>query len=165
MIISLRCMTYDELKTKLKKEDKVVVMACNNCIKFCDELGGRKSMNDLADKLEKDGYDIVRRELIGMSCLQDLVRKRKTDEATREAFEEATAIVPLVCEDGYENVKFVFSDKNVINATKTIGLGVFSTNKGMCINYPFEDTGLEPSVEGITLKDAAKKMGLHSGPY
>ncbi|HDP96371.1 MAG TPA: hypothetical protein ENN25_01590 [Euryarchaeota archaeon] len=158
-------MTYDDLKKNLKKEDKVVVWACNNCIKFRDGLGGRESMNKLADKLEQDGYDIVRRELIGASCLLDLVRKRRTDEAAAKAFEESTVILPLTCEDGYDNVKHVFSDKKVLNLTKTIGLGVFSTKKGMCVNYPFEGTGLEPSVDGITLTEAAKKMGLHSGPY
>lgn len=165
MIISLRRMTYDDLKTNLKKDDKIVVWACNNCIKFCDGLGGRESMNKLADKLEQDGYGIIRRELIGASCLLDLVRKRKMEESTAKTFEESTIILPLTCEDGYDNVKHVFNDKKVLNITKTIGLGVFSTKKGMCVNYPFENTGLEPSVDGIPLPEAAKKLGLHSGPY
>lgn len=165
MIVSLRRMTYDGLKKNLKKDNKIVVWACNNCIKFCDGLGGREAMNNLANKLEMDEYNVIHRELIGTSCLLDLVRKRRTDEATTKVFEESTTIIPLTCEDGYENVKHVFNDKNVINATKTIGLGVFSTKKGMYINYPFEDTGLEPSVEGISLREAAKKMGLYSGPY
>ncbi|MFP4170896.1 MAG: hypothetical protein ACLFUV_07735 [Methanomassiliicoccales archaeon] len=164
MIISLRNMSYDELKEHLDPDDKVAVWACNFCVKFCG-VGGRENMNALADKLEDDGYRVVRRELIGMSCLQDLVRKRRTDEATAPMFEEATAIIPLTCEDGYANVKTVFNDKKVINATKTIGLGVFSVEKGMCVNYPFESTGLEASVEGIPLQEAAERLGLHHGPY
>lgn len=122
-------------------------------------------MKTLADKLENDGYNVIRRELIGMSCLQDLVRKRKTDEATAKIFEEATAIIPLTCEDGYENVKHVFKDKKVIDATKTVGLGVFSMERGMTLNYPFESTGLEPSVDGIPLEEAAKKLDCHTGAY
>jgi hypothetical protein len=62
-------------------------------------------------------------------------------------------------------VKCVFNDKRVINTTKTIGLGVFSTKTGMCINYPFEDTGLEPSIKGISLKEAAEKLSLYAGPF
>jgi len=147
MIVSLRSMTYDELKDQLSKDDKIVVWACNICVKFCD------------------GYNVIRRELIGMSCLQDLVRKRGTDEATAKIFEEATVIIPLTCEDGNENVKHVFKGKKVIDATKTIGLGVFSLEKGMTINYPFENTGLEASVDGIPLEEAAKKLGCHAGPY
>ncbi len=164
MIVSLRSMTYDELKDQLSKDDKIVVWACNICVKFCD-VGGRNHMNALADKLEADGYNVIRRELIGMSCLQDLVRKRGTDEATTKIFEEATVIIPLTCEDGNENVKHVFKGKKVIDATKTIGLGVFSLEKGMTINYPFENTGLEASVDGIPLEEAAKKLGCHAGPY
>ena len=165
MIISLRRLTYDDLKNELQKDDKIVVWACNNCIKFCDGLGGREAMNNLADKLEADGYTIIRRELIGTSCLLDLVQKRKTDEATADTFKESTVIIPLTCEDGYENVKHTFDDKRVINATKTIGLGVFSIKTGMRINYPFEETGLKPSVEGMSLKEAAEKLNLYAGPF
>jgi hypothetical protein len=165
VIISLRRLTYNELKNDLNTDDKIVVWACNNCIKFCDGLGGREAMNNLADKLATDGYAVVRRELIGCSCLLDLVQKRKTDEATTNAFNDATVIIPLTCEDGYENVKHTFDEKRVLNVTKTIGLGVFSTKTGMCINYPFEATGLLPSVEGMSLKEAAEKLNLHAGPF
>jgi hypothetical protein len=164
LIVSLRNQTYDELKEKLNPDDKIVVWACNFCVKFCG-LGGRENMNALADKLETDGYNVVRRELIGMSCLQDLVRKRKTDDATSKMFEEATVIIPLTCEDGNANVKHVFKDKRIIDATKTLGLGVFSMEKGMTLNYPFESTGLEPSVDGIPLEEVAKKVGCHTGAY
>lgn len=122
-------------------------------------------MNNLADKLEADGYTVIHRELIGTSCLLDLVQKRKTDEATADTFKDSTVIIPLTCEDGYENVKHTFKDKRVINTTKTIGLGVFSTKTGMRINYPFEDTCLEPSIEGMSLKEAAKKLNLYAGPF
>lgn len=164
MIISVRNKTYEDLKKELGEEDKIVVWACNVCSKFCG-VGGRENMNALADKLEQDGYTVIRRELIGMSCLLDLVRKRKSDEATARIFEEATAIIPLTCEDGYDDVKYVFKDKKVIKVTKTLGLGIFSLEKGMLLTYPFEDTGLKPSVEGIPIKEAAEKLGYYAGPY
>ena len=165
MIVSLRRISYDDLRNELDKDDKIVVWACNNCIKFCDGLGGRQAMNDLSQKLVGDGYSVIRRELIGTSCLLDLVRKRKTDVATADVFRESNVIIPLTCEDGYENVKHTFDDKRVLNVTKTVGLGVFSTKTGMRLNYPFKDTGLEPSVEGISLKEAAEKLGLFAGPF
>lgn len=164
MIFSLRNQTYNELTEKLDKDDKIVVWACNFCVKFCG-LGGRDNMNALADRLEGDGYNVVRRELIGMSCLQDLVRKRKNEESTAQFFEDATVIIPLTCEDGNANVKHVFDDKKVIDATKTLGLGVFSMEKGMTLNYPFESTGLKPSVDGIPVEEVAKATGCHTGSY
>jgi len=56
-------------------------------------------------------------------------------------------IIPLTCEGGYENVKHIFDDKKVVTVTKTIELVIFSTNTDMRLNYPFEETGLKPSVE------------------
>lgn len=164
MIVSLRRFTYDELASKLKKDDKIILFACGTCIKFCD-IGGRERMSHLAEKLRSDGYNVIREELCGAVCLLDLVEKRKTDEATAETFEEATVIIPLTCEGGHENVAYTFPNANVIPVTKTVGLGIFATDEGISLTIPFEDTGLEMSVEGYSLPDVAKKLGYHAGPY
>ena len=81
-------------------------------------------------------------------------------------FEEATVIIPLACEDGYENLKYVFKDKRVIDVPLTVGLGVFSTEFGaLRLTVPFEDTGIEAKVEGIPLEEVAKKLGGYAGPF
>jgi hypothetical protein len=166
MIISLRTMSYEELKERITPEDKVVVWSCNNCVKFCDKMGGRQAMNDLADKLERDGINVVRRELIGMACVLDLVHLRSIEEATREAFEEATVVIPLTCEDGVDNLRHVFPDKKILEVPKTVGLGVLSTEwHALRLTVPFEETGLEPVPEGMPLAQVAERLGLHAGPF
>ncbi len=166
MIISLRKITYEELKNQLSKEDKIVVWACNNCVKFCDKFGGREAMNNLAEKLKTDGYNVVRRELIGMSCVLDLVHLRAIEEATKKTFEDATVIIPLTCEDGYDNLKYIFKDKKIIDVPKTIGLGILSTEwHTLRLSIPFEETGLKPPAEGMTLESAAKQLGIYAGPF
>ncbi len=166
MIVSLRKFSYEDLKKQLKKDDKIVVWSCNNCVKFCDGFGGREAMNNLADKLTSDGFNVIRRELIGMSCVLDLVCLRTMDTATREIFDSATVIIPLVCEDGLDNLKYVFKGKKIIDVPLTVGLGVFSTEFGsLRLTVPFEKTGLPFSPEGIPLSEVAKKLGVYAGPF
>jgi hypothetical protein len=166
MIITLRKISYEDLKHQLGKEDRIVVFACNNCVKFCDKFGGREAMNNLAQKLEADGHNVIRRELIGMSCVLDLVHLRAMYDATKKTFEEATVIIPLTCEDGYENIKHIFQDKKIIDVPKTIGLGVLSTQwHTLRLTVPFEETGLKPPPEGMPLEEAAKQLGIYAGPF
>ncbi|MCD6384244.1 hypothetical protein J7M23_00555 [Candidatus Sumerlaeota bacterium] len=166
MIISLRKLTYEDLKKQLSKEDKIVVWACNNCVRFCDGFGGRDAMNNLADQLEQDGFNVIRRELIGMSCVLDLVHLRAIEDATREFFEQATVIIPLTCEDGLDNLKMVFKGKKIIDVPKTVGLGILSTDwHTLRLTIPFEDTGLKPTPEGMPLEEAAKQLGIYAGPF
>ncbi len=164
MIVSIRKFTYDELASKLKKDDKIILFTCGTCIKFCD-IGGRERTSHLAEKLKADGYNVIREELVGAACLLDLIEKRKTDKATAETFKEATVIIPLTCEDGYDNIAYAFPDVKVISVTKTVGLGIFSTDKGMTLTVPFENTGLKMNIEGHSLPDVAKKLGCYAGPY
>jgi len=122
MIISLRRYTYDELKSKISKEDRIILMACNTCIKFCD-IGGRIRQHQLAEKLREDGYNVIFEDNVGAACLLDLIHKRKTDDATKDIFASADVIIPLTCEDGYDNVAYEFPDAKVISVNKTVGLG------------------------------------------
>ncbi len=166
MIVSLRKITYEELKKQLKKDDKIVIWSCNNCIKFCNGMGGREAMKRLKEKLEKDGYNVIHTELIGLSCVLDLVHLRAIEEPTKSIFEDATVIIPLTCEDGYANVKHVFPDKKVIDVPLTVGLGVFFTEFGaLRLTVPFEKTGLKAPPEGLSLEEVAEKLGAHAGPF
>ena len=160
MIISLRSISYEDLKKKLSKDDKIVIWSCDMCIKFCG-FAGTERMRQLEDLLKGDGYNVIHKELVGVSCVLDLVRNRKTNEEKKEIFKEATTIIPLTCEDGYDCVKHVFNDKKVISITKTLGVGNFSVDRGPLLTDPFESTGLEPSSQGYLLKDVASKLGLY----
>lgn len=163
VVVSLLKMTYNELLEQLSKDDRIAVWTCNDCVRYCG-FGGRDEMNALADRLEADGYQVVHRELVGVSCNRMLVRKRMTDAATKQAMQDATVIIPLVCEEGCETVKFVFKKHRVIDTTETVGLGVYSEQTGMRLNWPLEHTGMEPSIDGIPLEEVAQARGLHAGP-
>jgi hypothetical protein len=124
----------------------------------------RKNLNALADALEKDGYNILRRELVGVSCQMNLIRERTKHPSVKEIFKDATAIIVLACTDGYLKVQRVFRKKKVIQVGVSVGLGAYSKKEGMRLVIPMEETGLEPSVEGLTLEKAAKKLKMKSGP-
>ena len=166
MIVSLRKISYTELKSQLKKDDKIVIWSCNNCVKFCKGLGGREAMKNLKEKLEKDGFNVIHTELIGLSCVLDLVHLRAIEEPTKSIFEDATVIIPLTCEDGYANLKHIFPGKRIVDVPLTVGLGVFSTEFGeLRLTIPFEETGLKFTPEGIPLEEVAKKLGVYAGPF
>jgi len=100
MILSVRKKTYAELRDSLDKKHKIVVLSCNNCAKKCNGLGGRVGLAALSDKLEGDGFNVIRRELVGFGCALDLVAKRGKEDSTKDWFAEADVIIPLACEDG-----------------------------------------------------------------
>ena len=163
MIAVLRKIDYEELKKQLEPDDKIVVWSCNDCTKYCD-LGGRTNLNALADALEKDGFTVLRRELVGVSCQPPLIRERTKHQATKDIFNEATAIIVLACTDGFLKVQRVFRKKKVIQVGESVGLGAYSKKGGMRLVIPLEETGLEPSIEGYTLEEAAKKLKMKCGP-
>jgi len=163
LIVVLRELDYEQLKEKLDSQDRIVIWSCNDCTKYCD-LGGRKNLNGLADALEKDGFNVIRRELVGVSCQPNLIRERTRHPSTKEIFDDATAIVVLACTDGYLKVQRVFRKKKVISVGVSVGLGTYSEKDGMRLVIPLEETGLKPSVKGLSLEEVAKKLDLKAGP-
>jgi len=156
MIISLRSMSYEELKQVLTKDDKIVVWSCDLCIKYCG-LGGLEKARILEDMLKEDGYNVVGKEIVSESCLINLVKKHK-----EEKFREANTIIVLACESGYECVKTVFNDKKVIKTMKTVGVGNFTLQGKAVLITPFEWTGIDPNINGYTLSSVAEKTGLYA---
>jgi len=159
MIISLRSMSYEELKQVLTKDDKILVWSCDLCIKYCG-LGGLEKARILEDMLKEDGYNVIGTEIVSESCLINLVKKHKVNK--EEVFREATAIIVLACESGYECVKTVFNDKKVIRTMKTVGVGNFTLQGKVVLITPFEWTGIEPNIDGYTLSSVAEKTGLYA---
>jgi hypothetical protein len=163
MIVVLRDLDYEELKKQLDDDDRIVVWSCNDCTKYCN-LGGRENLNALADALEKDGYHVVHRELIGVGCQPPLIRLRSRHPATKDIFDSASVIIVLSCTDGYLKTQRVFKNKKVIQVGISVGLGAYSKEEGMRLVIPAIETGLEPSIEGYSLEEAARKLGKKSGP-
>jgi len=166
MIISVRRMDYDTLKQELKPEDKIIILSCNNCAKKCKDLGGRAGLASLADKLEADGFNVILRELCGIACSVDLVRKRGVEEATKKFFDEADVIIPLSCEDGEDAAVLAFPQARVLKVTKTLGIGWGSPKEGVRLTDPLAGVDLQiDGPQGITIDDAAERLGLFAGGF
>lgn len=165
MIVSLRTKSYDELKKALSKDEKIVLYSCNLCIKLCNGLGGKEAIEDLAQKLTADGYNIIHTEPIGYGCHFGLVNTRKRGETTKDIFEEADAFVTIICTDGHEKLMKMFKRKKLIATAETVGIGMYSTGEGMRLVCPFPETGLTASKEGISLAEAAKKLKMYHKPF
>lgn len=160
MIISLRDISYEELKNKLDKDDKIVLWSCNTCIKFCG-IGGYDNMVLLEKMLRADGYNIIGKELISIACMYSLAEQHKKSIDKKNMFQEATAIICLTCEDGYETAESVFDDKKVIKVVKTIGVGNFTMDRGPVLTAPFEWTGLDKNNQGYSFPEVAEKLHLY----
>jgi len=104
---------YGMIKSQLKKSDKIGLVSCNACVKFC-ETGGEEKMQKMAERLKKDGFNVVDVDLIGVACDLDQVKK--------ETFDGEVTIV-FACDAGVFNVKKLVGNKKVITALDTIGIG------------------------------------------
>jgi ferredoxin len=160
MIISLRTLTYDELKKKLTPDDLVVLWSCDTCIRFSG-LGGIFKLQILEDMLTNDGFKVIKKELLGVSCVDDLVLDRKVEEFKKEIFKQATAIIVLGCEEAWERVQIAFPDKKVIQVTRSFGFGNISEERGVRLTNPFEDTDLEVVPGGLPVEEVAQKTGTY----
>ncbi len=71
-------------------------------------------MEELAERLKKDGYEVANTALVPMACNIDLVKKPKLD---------ADILVVLACDCGVNTVQDIFSNKKIVPANNTIGIG------------------------------------------
>jgi len=71
-------------------------------------------MDELAERLKNDGYDVVNTDLIPMACNIDLVKKPKY---------EADVLVVLACDSGVYTLETLFPSKKIVPALNTIGIG------------------------------------------
>lgn len=160
MIISVRSISYDELKRNLNHDDKIVIWSCDTCVKHCG-IAGMEKMTALEDMLKEDGYHVIKKELVSESCQINLAKKHKA--ALSDIFKEATAIITLTCELGYKCVRAVFPKQKVIGTAKTFGSGNFSNRKGPILTSPLPTTGLALDPEGYTLKTLVETFNLQQG--
>lgn len=159
-----RKLSYDELKKQLKKEDKIIIYTCGSCV-FWAGIGGWENMAKLAAHLKSDGYNVIHQELAGCCCVYEPVAAAKTHPVTAPIFPEATVIISLIDEEGTHDVQVVFPDKKVIPTCKSIGLSTWSLKTGNRVSKVWVDIPLEIPPEGMTVEEAAKKLGMYSTPF
>jgi ferredoxin len=104
---------YGIIKGMLKKWKKTGIVSCNSCARVC-ETGGRKKMEELAERLKMDGYDIVDTALVPMTCNLDLAKKPGY---------QADVLVVLDCDYGVYTLQTLFPSKKIVPALNTIGIG------------------------------------------
>ena len=104
---------YGVVKGMLKKWKKIGVVSCNSCARAC-ETGGRASMEEMAERLKKDGFDVVDTDLVPMACNVDLVKKPDY---------QADMLVVLACDSGVFTIQSLFPSKVVVPALDMMGLG------------------------------------------
>jgi len=103
---------YKEIKSELSKRDKIGIVSCNACARMCG-TGGEKELKILAEKLRKDGYNVVDEDLIGAPCMMNQLKK---DEL------KGNVTIALACDSGVYNLKKLFPKRKIIPALETLGL-------------------------------------------
>ena len=104
---------YGVIRGMLKKWKKIGIVSCNSCARAC-ETGGKEKMEELAERLKKDGFEVVDTELVPMACNIDLVKKPDY---------QADILVVLACDSGVCTLQSFFPTKMVVPGCDTIGLG------------------------------------------
>ena len=112
-MIVTSCKPYGIIKGMLKKWKKTGIMSCNSCARAC-ETGGREKMDEIAERLKADGYDVVDTALIPMACNLDLVKKPQLT---------SDILVILACDSGVETFRQLFPTKKIVDALNTLGIG------------------------------------------
>ena len=71
-------------------------------------------MDELAERLKKDGYNVVNTAVVPLACNIELVKRPEMD---------ADILVVLACDCGVSTVQDIFINKKVVAANDTIGIG------------------------------------------
>lgn len=164
--VTVRRFEYEVLKTKLRPHGRIVIISCGSCATLSNGLGGEQGLKGLTDKLVADGFNVVYRELLPVACSLEQLRSRLDDEANRKRFEDADVIIALTCRAGIERAKETLPGLRILEVTKTLGKGTFSPREGARLTEPLEGIEIEiDDAEGITLAEAASRLGLYPGSF
>ena len=128
-MIVTSCKPYGIIKGMLKKWKTTGVIACNSCARAC-ETGGREKMEELAERLKSDGYDVVDTALIPMACNLDLAKKPELS---------ADVLVVLACDSGVFTFATIYPSKKVVAANNTLGVGARDGQGNIYLMRKFED--------------------------
>jgi hypothetical protein len=104
---------YGVVRGMLKKWKKIGIVSCNSCARAC-ETGGKDKMEELAQRLKNDGFDVVDTALVPMACNIDAVKRPNY---------KADMLVALACDSGVCTLQSLFPSKTVVPALDTIGIG------------------------------------------
>ena len=104
---------YGMIRGMLRKWKTVGVVSCNSCARAC-ETGGKEKMEELANRLKQDGFQVLDTELLPMACNIDAAKKPDY---------KADYLVVLACDSGVCTLQSLFPNKVVVPALDTVGIG------------------------------------------
>ena len=164
--LTVRLFDYEGLKARLKGDDRIVVLSCDACARHSDGLGGQAGMDSLADKLLADGFNVISRQLLAVACSADQLNDRLRNQAIGEICRTADVIIPLSCQKGLDRAGQVLPNIPVLTVTRTLGKGTCSPETGARLTEPADGVEIEiEDSEGMSLPEAAKRLGLCSGSF
>ena len=164
--ISVRQYDYETLKMKLRHTDRIVILSCDGCARQSADLGGRKGLDSLADKLVADGFKVVHRALLPVACSPDHWQKHLSNETARKLIEEADVMIPLSCEAGEKRAREAMPGVTLFRVTKTLGKGTFSPESGAFLTRPSGNIKIDINEsEGLPIGEAAKRLALYLGNF
>jgi len=118
-MIVTKARPYAELKKELKKSDKIGIISCNACARMCG-TGGEKVMMRLANRLRKDGFNVVDTDLIGTPCDYNQLQKSQL---------HGNVQIVLACDAGAYNLRKLFPGHKIISNNITLGIGAHDGKK------------------------------------
>ena len=127
---------YGIIKGMLRKWKTIGLVACNSCARVC-ETGGRKKMEELAERLKKDEYEVISTDLIPLACNVDLAKKPEYD---------AEVLVILACDSGVYTYENLFPSKKIIPANNTVGIGARDATGNIFLMVDFQDFKLRDQI-------------------
>ncbi len=104
---------YGIVRGMLKKWKKIGIVSCNSCARAC-ETGGKEQMEQLAQRLKQDGFEVAGMDLVPMAC--------NMDSAKRSEF-NGDYLVIQACDSGVLTFQTIFPNKIVVPALDTLGIG------------------------------------------
>jgi hypothetical protein len=120
---------YGIIKGMLRKWKKIGIVSCNSCARVC-ETGGKQKAEELAERLRKDGYDVVDINVIPMVCSINLSKKPNY---------ESDVLVVLACDSGVYTLQTLFPTKKVIPGLNTVGIGARDGTGNLFLMVNFQD--------------------------
>jgi len=121
LMIYTELKNWEEIKNLLEKENDIFLLGCNGCAEVC-ETGGEKVLQQVKEKLAKDGKNIAGTLSIDFLCNKTLIVKRLHRQVSD--WQKATCFLVFSCGIGVQCAAAVTS-KPVYPATNTISLGGF----------------------------------------
>jgi hypothetical protein len=112
-----------EVEAQLTKSDRIAVISCNTCVRFCG-TGGIERMDDVAERLREDGFSVSDTVLVTAACVRDYTERSRLSSGI-------TKVVALTCDAGWSSIKQALPKVDVIKANETLGIMIVSPSKGV----------------------------------